>query len=84
MKYEDKSFNVTVGGDAYAEGWDRIFGKKVQAPAPPLCDFCQVTHETCGSDYVDPTCPCRRLSPWKAEDHGPAKCEGPGACGDCS
>lgn len=34
MKYlEGSSFTVHVGGSAYAEGWDRIFGK---APAPAL------------------------------------------------
>jgi hypothetical protein len=32
MKYLDKTFAVTVGGDAYADGWERIFGKKTTTP----------------------------------------------------
>lgn len=36
MKYlEGSSFTVHVGSSAYAEGWDRIFGK-VREPEPPL------------------------------------------------
>ncbi len=28
MKYENKSFTVAVGGDAYADGWARTFGRR--------------------------------------------------------
>lgn len=28
MKYLEKSFSVAVGGEKYAENWERIFGKK--------------------------------------------------------
>jgi hypothetical protein len=27
MQYKNSSFSVSVGGEAYADGWDRIFGK---------------------------------------------------------
>lgn len=30
MKYTEKTFTVPLQGDAYAEGWERIFGKKVE------------------------------------------------------
>lgn len=28
MKYTSKTFSVPVEGDAYREGWERIFGKR--------------------------------------------------------
>lgn len=28
MKYQNGSFSVPVGGKAYADGWERTFGKK--------------------------------------------------------
>lgn len=30
-KYLEKSFSVSVGGDAYSDGWERIWGKKKSA-----------------------------------------------------
>ncbi len=37
MNYRNKSFSVTVGGQAFGEGWERTFGTGAQAetPAPP-------------------------------------------------
>lgn len=32
MNYANKSFAVTVGGKAYADGWERTFGKGEAAP----------------------------------------------------
>lgn len=34
MDYQNKKFSVSVGGDAYRDGWDRIFGKDAVADAP--------------------------------------------------
>lgn len=46
MKYlEGSSFTVRVGGSAYAEGWDRIFGKP---PTP--------ASEAAGEREVGPDC----------------------------
>lgn len=67
MKYLDgSSFTVHVGGSTYAEGWDRIFGKRDE---PPQDAVVRVTipcrngrHETC-TKYrewlkVDQACAC--------------------------
>lgn len=34
MKYTSKTFSVPVEGDAYREGWERIFGKKDPPDSP--------------------------------------------------
>lgn len=36
MNYEKKSFSVTLGGEKYADGWERTFGKK-QPEREPGC-----------------------------------------------
>lgn len=33
MKYFDRTFSVSLGGKAFADGWDRIFAPKPAAPA---------------------------------------------------
>ena len=33
-KFEDKAFSVGVGGQAYADNWERIFGKKKKESEP--------------------------------------------------
>jgi hypothetical protein len=45
MNYANKSFSVAVGGAKYAEGYDRVFGKKepgFDANGSPVhaCDRC--------------------------------------------
>ena len=47
-KFADPKFSVAVGGKAYADGWERIFGKKdpepeKPAPPPPDCLECSDT-----------------------------------------
>lgn len=38
MQYGKKTFSVTLGGDEFGAGWDRIFGKKADAAAPQPAD----------------------------------------------
>lgn len=44
MKYlESAPFTVPMGGKAYGDGWDRVFGKKPE-PAILHCPECGVQH----------------------------------------
>lgn len=57
-KFADPKFSVAVGGKAYAEGWERIFGKK---PLKGICPWCGEA----GHNYVGPPCPgpkCKECS----------------------
>lgn len=53
MKYLDPKFSVQVGGDAYAEGWERIFNP-------------HGTHGRGTDAPDDPDCPCRRTAQQRA------------------
>lgn len=45
MKYLDPKFTVAVGGGAYAEGWERIFGKR------RACSYCE--HEATDHVFIE-------------------------------
>lgn len=42
MDYLKKKFSVAVQGEAYAEGWERIFGKK--RPNKPMIERIECNH----------------------------------------
>lgn len=68
MKYlEGSSFTVHVGGSAYTEGWDRIFGQRPAPTAPAPVSPALVTTAGCfDCEYVHATemscwCMCHAL-----------------------
>lgn len=46
MDYQFKKFTIPLTSDAYASGWDRIFGKKPGEPKHLTCDDCGRTDKT--------------------------------------
>lgn len=59
------SFSVHVGGKAYSDGWDRIFGKKEEKkpPGPSDCTFSGcIGCEKCEEPH--PCKECGKHIPW--------------------
>ncbi len=55
-EYLKPSFSVPLGGKAYSDGWDRIFGKGTK---PPKCAECQDTGMTLSEDpALSRACKC--------------------------
>lgn len=48
-RYLDKSFSVNVGGKAYADGWDAVFGKKKSDIRKQVEEF----HQAMGQPVLD-------------------------------
>lgn len=53
MKYLQGSFTVSMGGTAYADGWERTFGKKDEEPPLEQAVLQEGPEHVCGQSRED-------------------------------